>query len=132
MPKPWSAAFANLTRRFDGVEKCEFFQKYEEDEYGTLRAFRVEKKDGEEFAVVWSNIYIQPNTNAYGRVNNHERIPMPAWESRWLVSEKRTFDTDADTVRVMDIMGNASEIHAQNGKVTIEITGSPVYIYGIK
>ena len=57
---------------------------------------------------------------------------MPAWESRWLVSEKRTFDTDADTVRVIDIMGNVSEIPAQNGKVTIEITGSPVYIYGIK
>lgn len=132
MPKPWSAALCNLTRRFDGVERVSFFSKYEEDEEGTLRAFRVEKKDGEEFAVVWSNIYIQPNTNAYGRVNNHERIPMPAWESRWLVSEKRTFDTDADTVRVMDIMGNVSEIPAQNGKVTIEITGSPVYIYGIK
>lgn len=132
MPKPWAAAMCNLTRRFDGVEKVTFFDKYEEDEEGTLRAFRVNKKDGSEFAVVWSNIYVQPNTNAYGRVNNLERIPMPAWQSRWLESETRSFDAVGDEVTVMDIMGNTKTYAAENGKVTLEITGSPVYIYGIK
>lgn len=131
MPKPWAAAYANLTRKLDGVDGCEFFRKYEEDEYGTLRAFRVSKKDGSEFAVVWSNIYIQPNTDAYGRVNKLERIPMPAWQSRWLKSEMRTFDTNLDTVTVTDIMGNSKYYKTENGKVTIEITGSPVFIYGI-
>ena len=131
MPKPWSAAFANLTRRFDGVEKCEFFQKYEEDEYGTLRAFRVNKKDGTEFAAVWSNIFIQPNTDAYGRVNKLERIPMPAWQSRWLESEYRTFDAVGDEVTVVDIMGNSKTYKTKDGKVELEITGSPILIYGI-
>lgn len=131
MPKPWAAALANLTRKFDGVEKCEFFGKYEEDEYGTLRAFRVTKKDGVEFAVVWSNIYIQPNTDAYGRVNSLERIPMPAWESRWLESEIRIFDTLGDEVIVTDIMGNSKTYKAENNKVELEITGSPLFIYGI-
>lgn len=131
MPKPWAAAYSNLTRKLDGVEKCQFFDKYEEDEWGTLRAFRVNKKDGTEFAVVWSNIYIQPNTNAYGRVNNIERIPMPAWESRWLESETRTFDAVGDEVKVVDIMGNSKLYKADNGKVQIEITGSPIFIYGI-
>lgn len=131
MPKPWAAAYANLTRKLDGVEKCEFFKKYEEDEYGTLRAFRVNKKDGSEFAVVWSNIYIQPNTDAYGRVNKLERLPMPSWESRWLKSEIRTFDTALDEVTVVDIMGNQKKYKSHNGKIDIEITGSPVFIYGI-
>lgn len=132
MPKPWSAALCNLTRRFDGVEKVTYFDKYEEDEEGTLRAFRVEKNNGEEFAVIWSNVYVQPNTNAYGRVNDIERIPMPAWQSRWLESETRSFEAIGDEVTVMDIMGNSKTYKAENGKVSLEITGSPVYIYGIK
>lgn len=132
MPKPWAAALCNLTRRFDGVDKVSFFEKYEEDEEGTLRAFNVNKKDGEQFAVVWSNIYVQPNTDAYGRVNNLERMPMPAWQSRWLKSETRSFDAVGDEVTVMDVMGNSKTYKAENGKVFLEITGSPVYIYGIK
>ena len=131
MPKPWAATFANLTRKLDGVEKCEFFDKYEEDEYGTLRAFKVNKKDGSEFAVVWSNIYIQPNTDAFGRVNKLARIPMPLWQSRWLESETRSFDAVGDEVTVVDIMGNSKTYKAVDGKVELTVTGSPVFIYGI-
>ena len=132
MPKPWAAALSDLTRRFDGVDKVSFFEKYEEDEEGTLRAFTVTKKDNTEFAVLWSNIYVQPNTSAYGRVNGLERIPMPAWESRWLKSEFRSFDAAGDKVTVVDIMGNSKTYIPENGKVTLEITGSPIYVYGIK
>lgn len=131
MPKPWAAALANLTRRLDGVEKCDFFNKYEEDEYGTLRAFKVNKKDGSEFAVVWSNIYIQPNTDAYGRVNKLARLPMPQWQSRWLESETRSFDAVGDEVTVVDIMGNSKTYKTVDGKVELNITGSPIFVYGI-
>ena len=130
MPKPWAAAFANLTRRMDGHKKVSFFDKYEENEFGTLRAFEVETTDNK-FAVLWSNIYEQPNTSVNGRVDKQERIPLPAWESRWIETEIREFDAVGDTVTVVDVMGNSREIKAENGKVKIEVSGSPIYVYGI-
>ncbi len=130
-PKPWTAAFANLTRRLDGVKNVSYFDKYEESEFGDLRAFKVETEENE-FAVLWSNKYKQPNTTAIGRINKTERIPDSLWNDRWIESDKREFDASGDIVTVVDIMGNSKEIKVLNGKVTLEITGSPVYVYGIK
>ncbi len=130
-PKPWAAAFANLTRRLDGVKKVSYFDKYEESEFGDLRAFRVETED-KEFAVLWSNKYKQPNTTAIGRINKTERIPDSLWTNRWIETDKREFDAVGEVVTVVDIMGNSKEIKTSNGKVTLELTGSPVYVYGIK
>jgi len=130
MPKPWAAAYCNLTRRMDGHKKVSYFEKYEEGEFGTLRAFKVEKEDCD-FAVLWSNAYELPNTTIAGRVDKVERKPMPLWANRWEETEIREFDAVGDTVTVVDIMGNAREIKAENGKVSIEISGSPIYVYGI-
>ncbi len=130
MPKPWAPAFANLTRQMDGFKKVSFFDKYEENEFGTLRAFKVEKDDSE-FAVLWSNIYLPPNSTVEGRVNKVKRLPAPAWESRWLTTETREFDAVSDTVKIVDIMGNEKILKAENGKVKIELSGSPIYVYGI-
>ena len=126
----WAAAYANLTHRMDTFRACRY-SKYEEGEYGTLRAFEVETAD-ETFTVFWSNIQKLPNTTVDGRVGNVERIPLPAWVSRWTTTETRTFDTDRDTVTVIDVMGNRTEYPAQDGKVTLEISGSPIYVYGIR
>ena len=119
-----------LLASFDGHKKVSFFDKYEESEFGTLRAFKVEKEDGE-FAVLWSNIYKLPNTTAEGRTDKVERIPLPTWESRWIETETREFDAVGDTVKVIDIMGNETILKAENGKVKIEVSGSPIYVYGI-
>mgnify|MGYP005803680105 CR=1 FL=1 len=131
MPKPWAAAYANLTRRFDGYKSCRFNSKYDEDETGTLRAYDVETEGNGKFTVVWSNVYQLPNTTAEGRVNKVKRIPMPAWESRWTEKETRIFDTELDEVKVVDIMGNIKFYKAENGRVEIEVSGSPIFIYGI-
>ncbi|MBQ2710157.1 MAG: hypothetical protein IJF67_17920 [Clostridia bacterium] len=130
MPKPWAAAYANLTRRLDGFRACRYFDKYEESQFGTLRAFEIET-DRETFAILWSNAHPLPNTTAEGRVNKVERIPAPAWEDRW-EKETRVFDAAGDTVTVADSMGNERTIAAVDGRVTLEIGGSPVYVYGLK
>ena len=91
----------------------------------------MKKENGEKLTVLWSNIYLQPNTTAKGRVNRVKRIPMPAWESRWKEKETRTFESDRDTVRVVDIMGNETVLKVENGKVEIEVSGSPIFVYGI-
>ena len=131
MPKPWAAAFANLTRRFDGHKKVSFIDKYDEDEFGTLRAFQVETED-DKFVVLWSNIYQLPNTSVQGRVDKVKRIPAPAWENRWTTTETREFEAVGNTVKIVDIMGNEKILKAENGKVSIEVSGSPIYVYGIK
>ncbi|MBQ6847302.1 MAG: hypothetical protein IJO62_00090 [Clostridia bacterium] len=132
MPKPWAVAYATLTRLMDGVKSCTFNEKYEEDQWGTLRAFDVETQENGKFTAVWSNVYKLPNTTALGRVSHHIRTPLPTWENHWAIGEDRSFDAVGDTVKVVDIMGNTKFYKAENGKVTINITGSPVMIYGIE
>ncbi len=130
-PKPWAPALSVLTQIFDGYKNCEF-NPLDEEENGTLRAFDVEMMNGEKMSVMWSNVYMLPNTTAIGRVNRTKRIPMPSWENRWTQTETRSFDAAGDTVRVVDIMGNEKIYNAVDGKVDIEISGSPIYVYGLK
>ncbi len=131
-PKVWAPAYANLIKLFDGYAGCYKNQKYEEDEFGTVRAFDVKTKENGNFTILWSNIYMQPNTTAEGRVNKVQRMPLDLWETRWLKTETREFDTVSDTVRVVDIMGNEKIYKAENGKIELELSGSPIYVYGIK
>ncbi len=130
MPKPWAAALATLTRQLDGIKACTHNEKYEEDEHGTLRAFDVEKADGK-MTVLWSNIYLQPNTTAPGRMNKVQREPMPTWVDRWVETETRSFDAVSDKVRVVDVMGNETILIPKDGKVDITVSGSPIFVYGI-
>lgn len=131
MPKPWAAAYANLIRRLDGFEACEYSTKYDEDEFGTLRAFNVTLKGEKKLSVLWSNVYMQPNTTSIGGVKRTPRISMPAWENPWPTTETREFDAVGDTVTVIDVMGNSKTVAATDGKVQLEISGSPIYVYGI-
>ena len=131
MPKPWAAAYANLIRRFDGFKECGASSKYDEDEFGTLRVFDVKLKDDNTFAVMWSNIYMLPNTTAIGGVKRTPREAGPVWENRWLQTEIREFDAVGDTVTVIDIMGNSKTLKTENGKVKIELSGTPIYVYGV-
>ena len=131
MPKPWAAAYANLIRRFDGFQSCEYSSKYDEDEFGTLRAFDIKLKDGKGLSVLWSNVYMLPNTTAIGGVKRTPREAGPIWENRWVITETREFDAVGDTVTVIDVMGNSKTVSAKSGKVQLEISGSPIYVYGI-
>ena len=131
MPKPWAAAYANLIRRFDGFKESNASSKYDEDEFGSLRVFDVKLKDDEAFKVMWSNIYMLPNTTAIGGVKRTPREAGPVWENRWLQTEVREFDAVGDTVTVIDIMGNSKTLKTENGKIKIEISGSPIYVYGV-
>ena len=43
-----------------------------------------------------------------------------------------TFDAAGGKVTVTDVMGNIKTYTAVNGKVTVPVSGSPLYIDGIK
>ena len=72
-----------------------------------------------------------PNTTAIGGVKRTPREAGPIWENRWVITETREFDAGGDTVTVIDVMGNSRTVSAKSGKVQLEISGSPIYVYGI-
>lgn len=131
-PKPWAAAYANMTRQLDGVTSVKESAAYDTDGEGTVRAFDVENHQGDDLIVAWSNIYVHPQATSYGIGNGVKRQPNLPWDNIWPKTEDVVFTATAKTVKVVDTMGNTKTYNAKNGKVTIPLSGSPVYIYGVK
>jgi len=135
-PKPWAAAYGTMTRLLDGVDSVEISEKYDnyEEEYrmtnegGNTRAFDVTMENGETMIAAWTNIYAVPGTTSKTLGSDVQILP---WQNQWLQTEEVTFDAAGDTVTVIDTMGNTTEYTPVNGKVTIPLTGSPVYIKGV-
>jgi len=147
MPKPLAAAYAMMTRQLDGIEDCS--EIYVESD--TLRLFKCNitanesnasssnssssnssssnasnsGDNGSSVYVMWSNISPLSNDCVDGT-----RTPNLPWENQWSGSEEFTIYTTSD-VTVTDIMGNATTYSPdENGTVTLEVTGAPIYVEG--
>ena len=81
--------------------------------------------------MAYSNSEVLSNGKKNINGNTNMRTPTLPWNNRWKKYDNTVFDTDNEEVRVIDIMGNETVYKAENGKVTIPLTGSPVYIYNI-
>lgn len=128
-PKPVAAALAVLNHITDGIKSTESSEKYTRAD-GTLRAFKMSLNGGKNIHVVWSNKY--PLCNAVVG-NQTDREPSLPWADQWNGKyEDVTFDAAGGNVTVTDIMGNSKVYTAVNGRVTIPVSGSPLYIDGIK
>lgn len=141
-PKPAGIAYANMTRQLESyVANSGKIDTYDEGNLsdGTysydvagVRAFRLETKTSGEVVVAYSNKEVLANgkKNTLGTANM--KNSNLSWNSQWSKTDKVEFKAVADTVRVVDIMGNTENYTPdENGKVVIPLTGSPVYIYGI-
>ena len=85
---------------------------------------------GKNIYTVWSNKY--PLCNAVVG-NQNDREPSLPWTDQWSGKyEDVTFDAAGGKVTVTDVMGNTKTYTAVNGKVTVPVSGSPLYIDGIK
>lgn len=132
-PKPSAIAFAVMTRNLESAYPDEAYIADEYDQGNTVngvRAFRVKTALGGDVIVAYSNSEVLSNgkklvTGATGR-----RTPNLPWNCQWTKTDLTTFNAVSDTVTVVDIMGNRTEYMAEDGKVSIPLTGSPVYIYG--
>ena len=125
-PKPTTAAFAVINHITDGLEKTEECQKYTTS---TLRTFKLTKNDGSQMYVAWSNANPLPNAMRY---TTKDRIVGMPWQNQWTDSETVIFETAESKVAVTDIMGNTQIYIPVDGKVQIPVSGSLVYINGIK
>lgn len=135
VPKPAAIAFATMTRQLESIEKnsMHIFDKYDEGyETNGVRAFKCNTALNGAVVIAYSNYEVLSNgkKDASGKTGN--RTPNLPWNNQWTTTDETKFEAVGDTVTVIDIMGNSTVYTANKGYVTIPLTGSPVYIYGVK
>ncbi len=135
-PKPSGIAFAVMTRQLESYKKDSAYinEQYDEGwDVGGVRAFTLDTAINGKVTVAWSNSEVLPNGKKDSTGRAGDRNPTLPWENQWKKTDKTTFNAAGSTVKVVDTMGNSVTYKADaDGKVTIPLTGSPVYIYGIK
>ena len=135
MPKPAAIAFAVMTQQLESINKnsAEVFDKYDEGyDVGGVRAFKCTTATDGEVVIAYSNSEVLSNGKKGSDGKTGLRTPNLPWNNQWSKTDNTKFQTKGDKVKVVDIMGNTTEYKAENGYVTIPLTGSPVYIYGVK
>ena len=120
-PKPSAAAYANITRLLESVEKCEEISAGSD----TVRAFRCGlKKENEEMLGLWSTKERLSNDSN----ENIVRTPNLPWVNQWKEKETVTISVEAKSAKVYDLMGNSYKIPVTDGKIEVEATGSPMFV----
>lgn len=138
-PKPAIVTYANMTRQLESVKKnssyhsakisTEYDEGYAND---GVRAFEFDTHLHGKVVVAWSNQQVLPNGKKNAAGTTGERIPTLPWNTLWTEVDETEFNAAGDTVTVYDSMGNATTYKAENGKVTIPLTGEVCYIHGLK
>lgn len=135
MPKPAAVAFAVMTQQLESIKKnsMQVYDKYDEG-YTTngVRAFKCSTELKGDVVIAYSNQEVLSNGKKNANGSTGIRTPNLPWNNQWLMTDETKFEAAGDTVTVVDIMGNSTEYKAKDGYVTINLTGSPVYIYGVK
>ena len=135
IPKPAAIAFSVMTQQLESIAKnsMHIYGKYDEG-YDTngVRAFKCNTDLKGDVVIAYSNFEVLSNgkKNAIGKTGN--RTPNLPWNNQWKLVDETKFAAQGSKVTVVDIMGNTTEYTAHDGYVTIPLTGSPVYIYGVK
>ena len=80
--------------------------------------------------VLWSYLEKHELDKNWADVINISRNPGMPWESRWNQPIKVEVPA-SNKVEVTDIMGNTTFAFPQNGKVSLVLTGSPIFVKGI-
>lgn len=135
MPKPAAIAFAVMTQQLESINKntMQIYDKYDEG-YITngVRAFKCSTALKGDVVIAYSNQEVLSNGKKNANGSTGVRTPNLPWKNQWQQTDETQFDAVGEKVTVVDIMGNSTEYKAKNGCVTIALTGSPVYIYGVK
>ena len=141
-PKPAGIAYANMTRQLESyVHNSGKIDSYDEGnlEDGAysynvagVRAFRLDTELYGEVVVAYSNFEVLSNGKKNILGESNLRTPNLTWNTQWQKTDDTEFTAKGETVKVVDIMGNTTIYTPDSdGKVSIPLTGSPVYIYGI-
>ena len=138
-PKPAMIVFANMTRQLESVKKNSVYHsakispEYDEGYANDgVRAYEFDTHLYGKVIAAYSNQQVLPNGKKNPMGSTGERIPNLPWNNLWTEVDETEFNASGDTVTVVDSMGNSTVYKAENGKVTIPLTGEMVYIHGVK
>ena len=135
MPKPAAIAFAVMTSQLESINKntMHVYDKYDEG-YDTngVRAFKCSTALNGDVVIAYSNSEVLSNGKKNANGKTGIRTPNLPWHNQWKETDETKFEAVGSNVTVVDIMGNSTVYTADNGYVNIPLTGSPVYIYGVK
>lgn len=127
-PKPQYVAFGTMTEQLEGAAYVGRLDLGADDLYGVRF-----QRDGETVDVMWS--YREKHETDLGwwppeLFADDSRRPGEPWHERWLMPVAVKLPASG-SVEVTDLMGNRRSLQAQEGAVTLELTGSPVYVRGL-
>jgi hypothetical protein len=127
-PKPQYIAFGTMTAQLEGAKCLGRLQLGADDLYG----IRFRQQDGP-VDVLWS--YREKNECDLGwwppeKFKNDHRKPGEPWIERWRKPVQVTLAANGP-VEVTDLIGTRRTINPIGGKVTLSLTGSPVYVRGL-
>jgi len=141
-PKPAGIAYANMTRQLESyLHNSGKIDSYDEGnlEDGTysydvagVRAFRFSTQLHGDVVMAYSNKEVLSNGKKNALSGSDNRRANLPWNTQWSEIDETEFTAKGNSVKVVDIMGNEKVYTPDSdGKVTIPLTGSPVYIYGV-
>ncbi len=127
-PKPAYIAYGVMTEQLDGAVYCGRMDLGAPDLYG----LRFQQR-GQRLDVLWS--YREKNEldvawwppEKFRRVS---RRPLEPWVPRWRAPVTISLPAPG-AVTVTDIIGNRRRLNPKDGKITLRLTGSPVYVRGL-
>lgn len=120
--KPSAMAYAAAAEAFDGAK----FVKYYEPGDSKVRGVLLDTPKGR-LAVLYDR------TEGYAlSKKSRQSVHVEPWVSTWKVRNRTQFKASGDTVTVVDPIGRAKELPVENGKVTLELDGAPLMVYGLE
>ena len=127
-PKPAYIAYGVMTEQLEGARCRGRLDLGADDLYGV----RFERDDGA-VDVLWS--YREKHETDIPwwppeQYKDDSRRPGEPWEERWKQAAPAALAADGP-VAVTDLMGNTRTLAAQEGRVELALTGSPVYVRGL-
>jgi hypothetical protein len=127
-PKPAYVAYGTMTGQLEGAVYQGRLDLGAEDLYGARF-----QQGGRFLDVLWSYREKHETDLPWWPPENYQeasRKPGEPWEERW--KEPVAVELPATgAVTLTDLMGNAREVSPEGGKVSLRLTGSPIYVRGL-
>lgn len=128
-PKPAYVAYAAMTAQLEGAKAVGRLDLGADDLYG----IRFER-DGKFVDVLWSTREKHETDLPWYPIENYEkdsRKPGEPWETRWHEPVEVKLPA-RNELRAFDILGRPIETTIAYGKVRLSLTGSPIYVTGLR
>ncbi len=142
LPKPTANAFITVAQVLDGIKSSTESSKYSNgplqnwnSTIGTkaMRVFDFNTIGNGHVFVAWSNCDRQSNdTTQYGGIRPSRDPALPWNTTNFVGTENLVIESDKDYITVVRLGGKEEKVKVVNGKATVAVGGSMVFILGAK